>query len=351
MQKLHILLIAILLCSSCQKNWLTTCNDSNTSLYRMAGFRVGVAADVFLLQTNAAYRNIVINQFNVVIPVNSFLIYKIHPQPNFFDFSEYDYLADFCKTYNKHMEGANLIWQHYLPDWINNFQGDEQDWEALAKNHIQTIVSRYKGVVESWMVVNEALNEDGTLADNIWLQHIGDSYIEKFFRWAHDADPGAKLFYNDYDLENNVQKLSAALNLADMLRGKGINIYGIGMQMHNEIQFPTPDEINKAAMQIINHNYKVYYSEWDISCNLYKNKTALTADMMKQQKYLIKTVVQGYKELPSKYQYGISFWGVGDADSWIRTNYNRIDWPLLYDDNYTAKPAYCGFIEALNSPL
>jgi endo-1,4-beta-xylanase len=341
------LLILLLCCSGCQKQGVTTCDDSQTSLYRMANFRVGVAANVDLLQTNTAYRNIVINQFNVILPESAYLISKVHPSQDVFDFTELDYLAAFCKQYNKHMEGANLIYQLYIPDWLNRYEGDQQAWEALAKNHIQTIVSRYKGVVESWMVVNEALNEDGALSNNIWKQHIGDSYIEKFFTWAHEADPDARLFYNDFDLENNVLKLDAALKLADMLRGKGIKIDGIGMQMHNEVQFPTVDEVNKAMLKIAGRNYKVYFSEWDLSFNLLGNKTMLTEDMKQQQKYLFNTMTKAYRMLPEKNRYGISFWGVGDADSWIRGHFNRIDWPLLYDDNYKAKPAYCGFAEAL----
>lgn len=348
MQRPGLLLIILLFCTGCSKVNNTSCDDSATSLYKMADFRVGAAVNVPLLQSNPAYRNIIINQFNVIFPENAYLVSRVHPQQGVYDFSEFDYLAAFCKTYNKHMEGANLFYQLYLPDWVNNFKGDRHAWEALAKDHIETLVSRYKGVVESWMVVNEALNEDGTLQDNLWRQHIGDGYIGKFYTWAHEADPGAKLFYNDYNLENNVQKLSAALDIVDMLRNKGIPIEGIGMQMHNQVQFPTAGEVSSAAERIASRGYKVYFSEWDLSFNIYKNKTSLTEAMKQQQKALIKSMVLGYRTLPKQYQYGISFWGIGDADSWIRPQFNRIDWPLLYDDNYKAKPAYCGFAEALN---
>ncbi len=342
-----ILTIPFLLLLSCNKSNQGVCDDSATSLYKEADFRVGAATDVDLLQYNAAYRQIVINQFNVILPVNAYLIARVHPQQDVFDFSEFDYLADFCRANGKHLEGANLIYQLYLPEWLNRFQGDSQAWEDLAKNHIQTVVGHNKGVVESWMVVNEALNEDGTLNNNIWKQHIGDQYIEKFFTWAHEADPDAKLFYNDVNLETNVQKLDAALRLADILRSNGIRIDGIGMQMHNQIQFPTAEEVNKAAMKVASHDYKVYFSEWDISCNLFKNKTVLTDEMKEQQRSLVYAIVKNYKLLPERCRYGISFWGVGDADSWIRTSFDRIDWPLLYDDDYHAKPAYCGFADAL----
>lgn len=286
----------------------------------------------------------------MIVPVSAFLLYKLHPHQYEYNFSEYDYLADFCKTYNKHFQGANLTWPYYMADWLTYFQGSKQDWENMAKSHIQTVMGRYRGVVESWMVVNEALNEDGTLKNNIWQQHIGNDYIEKFFIWAHDADPYAVLFYNDYNLESNTVKRNAALGLADMLRNKGIKIDGIGFQMHILSNYPSIDEINNASLQVTNRDYKVYYSEWDVSFNFFNNLTNFTNAMAQQQKYIVKNVVRGYKELPSKYQYGITFWGIGDSDSWIRNN-NHIDWPLMFDDQYKPKPAYCGFLEALNEPL
>jgi endo-1,4-beta-xylanase len=123
------------------------------------------------------------------------------------------------------------------------------------------------------------------------------------------------------------------------------------MQMHNQVNFPSPDEVSRAAQKIVDRQFQVYFSEWDISFNQLKNKTVLTDDMKEQQKYLIKTMVKGFKQLPAKFRHGISFWGVGDADSWIRPQFSRTDWPLLYDDNYKPKPAYCGFIEAINEPL
>jgi len=351
MRKIVIILLLLLLSISCKKTKLEACDASTTSLYKLADFRVGASVNLQLLNSNYAYRQIVLSQYNVVKPEISSLISKIHPEQDVYDFSDFDYLVNFCRANNKHLEGANLMYQLYLPDWILNYKGDKQDWENLAKSHIQTVVGRYKGIVESWMVVNEGIKEDGSLDYNFWQQHIGDDYVEKFFTWAHEADPDATLFYNDYNLESNPVKLDAALKLADRLRSEGIRIDGIGMQMHIYSNFPTVDEINKAAIQIASHDYKVYYSEWDISFNYLKDKTVFTDDMKLQQKLIIKNVVKGFKELPVKYQYGISFWNVGDSDSWIRSNFHRIDWPLMFDDQYKPKPAYCGFVEALNEPL
>jgi endo-1,4-beta-xylanase len=338
--------LALLLCA-CQKEGPAVCTDENISLYKAASFDVGVAVNVPLLDQNPAYRNTVIRQFNVIKPAESYLLYKIHPEPDRYDFSEFDYLVDFCRQYNKHLQGSNLLYQLYLPDWVTNFKGNKADWEVLAKNHIQTVVGRYKGIVESWMVVNEALNEDGTLQQNIWLEHIGSSYIEKFFKWAHEADPDALLFYNDFNLESNTVKLKAALDLTDMLRNHGAQVDGLGLQLHINDIYPTVNEINQAASLTASHDLKVYYSEWDISLNTQGNKAQLTPGMMDRQKRIVKEIVEGFRELPARHRYGISFWNVGDSDSWIRTQFHRIDWPLLFDEHYVKKPAYCGFMEAL----
>lgn len=345
---LSILCVACLvaLFSCRKKNRETACQNPETSLYKLADFPVGTAVNVELLQTNTAYREIVISQFSMIKPENSYLLYKIQPQPGIFDFSELDYLVDFCSTYHKRLEGANLMYQLYLPAWIRNFQGSREDWEVLSKTHIQAVVRRYKGIIKSWMVVNEALNEDGTLQENIWLEHLGSGYIEKFFRWTAEADPDVDLFYNDFNLESNPVKLKAALDLVEGLRAQGIRVTGLGLQMHIHDIFPTVEEINKAALLTASHDLKVYYSEWDISLNTTNNKASLTESMKQRQRDLVNKIVLGYKELPEKFQYAISFWNVGDADSWIRPQFHRMDWPLLFDDNYQRKPAYCGFAEA-----
>jgi len=351
MRKLITALFAIFILFSCQKSSSNICDDSVNSLYKSADFPVGASVNVSLLQSNAAYRNIVINQYNVITPEISSAMFKIEPYPGNFDFSELDYLVDFCTTYHKHLRGSALIGQIGLPYWLMNFNGDEAAWENIAKTYIQTVLTRYKGIVESWMFENEVLNEDGTLKNTIWQQHIGVDYLEKFAKWEHDADPDAVFFYNDYDLESNPTKLNGALSLADLLRSKGNRIVGIGFQMHIYSNYPDVDEIDNAALKVANRDYKVYYSEWDISSNPFGNLTSFTPAMAKQQKYIVKNVVRGYKELPVKYQYGISFWNVGDSDSWIRSSFHRIDWPLMFDDQYKPKPAYCGFLEALNEPL
>lgn len=346
-QLYYFLFLIIVLCSCRKKNHTSSiCADPKTSLSGVANFPVGASVNVDLLQNNPAYRDIVINQYDVIKPETSFLLYKIHPQPGVYNFSEFDYIVDFCRTYQKTLHGSNLMYQLYVGDWIENFQGTAEEWEAFAKEYIQTVVRRYKGIVKSWAAVNEALNEDGTLQKNLWLDHMGSQYIEKFFIWAHEADPDVDLFYNDFNLESNSTKLKAALNLIDMLRSHNVRVDGLGLQMHINDIFPTVEEINKAALLTASHDLKVYYSEWDISLNIANNKTALTESMKQRQRDIVNQVVLGYKELPEKYRYGISFWNVGDADSWIRPQFHRVDWPLLFDDNYQRKPAYCGFVEA-----
>jgi endo-1,4-beta-xylanase len=271
----------------------------------------------------------------------------IHPAKGVFDFSETDYLIDFCKKYNKRLHGHTLIWHKDNPAWMEKFKGDRKAWEMLLKEHIQTIVTHCKGYVKSWDVLNEAFNNNGTLKENIWLKNIGESYIEKCFIYAAEADPSALLFYNDFDMESTPEKLNAVLKYMEQLRAKGVKIDGIGMQMHIGINSPYIDDIDIAAMKAEAKGFIVHYSEFDISLvrssKLWTNRNHL----LELQGSRMKDVVSGYRRINSRNRFGITMWGLSDADSWL-TEKNGKDRPLLFSPMYKAKPAYCGFLEGLS---
>ncbi len=316
------------------------CTDI-TGLYQNAPFAIGVAIQVNELLSNPQYRNIAQKQFNSVTPENAFKADRLHPQENTFNWVFADTLVKFCEENNKRIHGHTLVWHSQLPQWILNYQGDYTDWENVLEKHIKTIVTHFKGKVKSWDVVNEAFNEDGTLRNSIWRQKLGDSYIEKAFRYAHEADPDALLFYNDYGLEYNPNKRKATIRLFNNLRKRGVKIDGIGLQTHISIQYPASSQIADALQDIAANNYKVHISEMDISINPNNKDIGSKEKNFEQQAHKLGEIVLHYKQLPKHLQYGITFWGISDANTWIRSFYNREDYPLLYDDNYTAKPMYC----------
>lgn len=339
-------LIIILMLSACAKEEFSHCEES-TSLYQYSDFPIGVAVSTDLLQYHDRYRDITKNQFNRISGERAWLYYKVHPEQNTYNWHDYDILVDFAETQNKEIIGHSLVYHAFFPNWLENFSGSKADWELLLKDHIQTIVSKYKGKIDAWIVVNEAFNEDGTLRNSVWHKHIGPSYIQKAFEWAHEANPNAILFYNDYNLALNRNKLDAVIALLRTFKNNAVPIHGLGCQLHIFEQFPEVSEINDMALKIQENDLLVYYSEIDISLNPYGKLSASSNEMLMRQKNKLKAIVKGYKRLDKKYQYGISFWNVADADTWIRSYFNRMDWPCMWDDNYQPKPMYCGIKEAL----
>lgn len=316
------------------------------SLYKQADFPIGVSVKIEKLKNDEPYREIVISQFNSITAERVMKPDLMHPQKDVFYFNDADYLVDFCRKNNKRLHGHTLIWHKRLPSWIENFRGNRYAWEDILKTHIQTLVGHYKSDVQSWDLINEAFNDDGSLRDNVWLKNIGETYIEKCFMYANEIAPEVKFFYNDYNLESNNRKLNAVLQMVDNLKSKGIKIDGIGMQMHIRDIYPDISKINLAAVRIQEKGLLVHYSELDISLNKHGDKSALTPDMLEAQKRRIIDVVEGYKKLQKKYQFGITIWGLDDAGAWLGRQAYK-DWPLLYDENYMPKPVYFGLLEAL----
>lgn len=339
---------ACLFSLSCNKKTSDTLTcDDKVGLHNYADFPIGSAVDQYELRNNPAYRNIVIEQFDRISMENAWLWTNVHPAKNYFDWTDFDYLVNFAETYDKDIIGHSLVYFDYNPSWLNSYLGSREAWIELLKNHINTIVSRYKGRISAWIVVNEAFNDDGTLRKSIWLDNIGPDYIELAYRFAHEADPDAVLFYNDYGLALNPVKLKAVLRTMKTLKSQGMPLDGIGTQLHIHNEFPEVFEINRMATEIQKDGWLIYYSEIDISINIFGTKTSPSQADLDRQKFLLKEVVKGFKQLNKRQQYGISFWNVGDRDTWIRYTFNRNDWPCMYDDFYKPKPMYCGIKEAL----
>jgi endo-1,4-beta-xylanase len=320
--------------------------DDQIQLFRMADFPVGVAVNTNKLFRDTRYRDLVIAEFNSITAENSMKPSMIHPSKEVYNFNETDLLIDFCKKHNKRLHGHTLVWYKDNPKWMEKFQGTKSEWELLLKNHIQTIITHCKSVVRSWDVVNEAFNDDGSLRQNIWLKHIGESYIEQSFRYAEEADPSAVLFYNDFDLESKPEKSEAVLKYLKKLRAKGVKIDGIGMQMHINVNAPYITDINLAAIKAESYGFLIHYSELDIS-------TVKTGKFLTSRKHLMdlqgsrmKEIVRGYRNLKNTNRFGITVWGLSDEDSWLYHK-NDHDKPLLFDNRYRVKPAYTGFLEGL----
>jgi endo-1,4-beta-xylanase len=343
MRNVTILLLLFLILSF-------TMNDepgcSEVRLFEKAPFAIGVAINTTKLKEQEVYRRTAQAQFNSFTAEKVMKPQYIHPKRNVFHFEEVDHLIEYCSHYNIRLHGHTLVWHKALPAWLEHLKAEPQEWEALLKEHIQSIVNHCKGYIKSWDVVNEAFNEDGTIRNNIWMKHIGESYIEKAFLFAHEADPSALLFYNDYSLERNGEKLNSVLSLLAHLRSRGVPVHGIGMQMHISLEYPEIAQINQSALRIQEAGYLVHYSELDISLSADQKLFASGKKLLALQKDRMKEVVEGYRKLKPDKRFGITLWAVGDGDSWLTEDHFRAR-PVLFNARYKIKPAYCGFLEGL----
>ncbi len=333
---------------SCQTPSIPSCPQVSEHLADQVSFPCGVVVDPSSLEFNQAYAGIVDDHFNSVTAENIMKPDALHPVEGVFDWAAADQLVDYCQRSGKRLHGHTLIWHQQLPFWMQHYQGSREDWERMFKDHITQVVSHFKGKVASWDVVNEAFNDDGSLRNTIWKEHLGPSYLEKAFRYAHEADPEAKLFYNDYSVVLAPQKRAAILAYFSQLKAQGVPIHGIGVQMHIYNGFPTDSEISQAMDDIWRAGFLVHLSELDISINpLGQAMPTPPEDELARQANRYLYIFQSFKRIPEAYQFGITIWGVSDADSWIRYFFNRDDYPLLFDDQYQPKPAFCKLISTL----
>ena len=309
-------------------------------------------------------------QFNSISPENVLKWEVVHPKPDTYDFALADQYVDFGLKNHMFIIGHTLVWHSQTPKWVfEDEQGNPLSRTSLLKrlhDHIQTVVGRYKGKVNAWDVVNEALNEDGTLRQSPWMKIIGEDYIEKAFEYAHEADPQAQLNYNDYSLENEAKR-KGALKLVEALKAKGVPINGVGLQDHVHMDWPTLNEIDTTISEFGKLGMKVMITELDVDV-LPQATSSQTAEVSlnvaadpKLNPYpnglpdsVQQALAKRYGDLFATYAKHcgvvtrVTLWGVTDKNSWKndwpvkgRTNY-----PLLFDRSGQPKPAFNAVIEA-----
>lgn len=305
---------------------------------------------------------IVDKHFNTLTPENDMKWESIQPIEGQFTFEGADALVQYAKKTNKSVIGHALVWHEQTPSWVfEDDQGNEASRELLIarmKSQIFALAGRYKNDIKGWDVVNEALNEDGTMRESKWQQIIGDEFIELAFTFAAQAAPKAELYYNDYNLYN-AAKMDGAITLAKRLKAKGIRIDGIGEQGHYGIT-PPLDELELSIQKVASLGLKMMITELDISVLKFPEGENMGADISLnfelQDDYnpyakgisaeSNNKLAQAYSDLFAlflRYEKEIdrvTFWGVSDNNTW-RNNWpmkGRTDYPLPFDRSYQAKP-------------
>jgi endo-1,4-beta-xylanase len=335
-------------------------------LARAQGLENGAFPDGF--ETDVPLRNTLAKEFSMLtIPVYWCSTEPTRGQP---DFRTPDALVAFAGQSGMVVRGHPLVYQECVPPWLAEGRLSRDEMTELVHDHVQAIAGRYRGKVRTWDVVNEALTWDGSTGDalllwgtvpinrNLFSLALGPEYVEMAFRWAHEADPDARLFYNEYGAEGATAKADRMYELVRGLRERGVPIHGVGFQTHTSIYWP-PEEGGFAATlaRFAELGLEVQITEMDVDINEIADGRPLRlpaepelSRRLRLQADVFASAMRACLHVPRCT--GFTTWGVGDAHTWL-------DWfqnpdhvkraPLLFDTNYVPKPAYPALHELLAS--
>lgn len=357
-----IILVATILIAGCAGNKNASGRMQTESLKETFknDFLIGTAINTPQIEEkDAAAGTLIVQQFNAVTPENVMKAEIIQPGWDKYDFTLADKLVAYAAKNNLKVNAHTLIWHSQLPAFMRYMQSADSVKEYF-ENHIKTVAGRYDDKVYSWDVVNEALNEDGTMRNSIFLQKLGDGYIVDAFRLAQKAAPHTKLYYNDYNIEQPAKR-AGAIALIKKIQAAGVRIDGVGIQGHWKYNNVPMTEIEQSIKEFSALGIEVMFTELDLGVlrNPWDDATADVSATAKGDStmnpysaglpdFVAQAQAKAYADLFRlflKYKGSVSrvtFWGVSDGESWLngwpirgRTNY-----PLLFDRNFQPKPAF-----------
>jgi endo-1,4-beta-xylanase len=334
-------------------------------------FRIGAALSTpQAMGGEPAALELAARQFNTITPENLLKWAEVHPQPEQYNFDPADKFVAFGQQHGMFIVGHTLVWHNQTPAWVfQDESGQPLSRDALIermRDHIHTVVGRYKGKIGGWDVVNEAFEDDGRLRDSPWRKIIGDDYLELAFRFAHEADPEAELYYNDYN-EWHPGKRKAVNRLVRSFKAKGIRIDGIGLQGHWGLDYPSLPEIEAMLNDYGQLGVKLMVTELDMNILPRPgNQTAAEVSATAQGSDALDPYAAGLpdemnQKLADRYAAvfavfvnhrdkidRVTMWGVHDGQSWL--NYwpirGRTAYPLLFDRQLQPKLALDAVVRA-----
>ena len=332
-------------------------------------FHMGAALGPSVLEGKSPEATLVVEKhFSSITPENDMKWERIHPQAESYNFTRADQLVDLGEKKQMFVVGHTLVWHMQTPAWVfHDEEGNLVSRDTLLarlRDHIFTVMTRYRGKIHGYDVVNEAITDEGRLRESLWYKIIGEDYIEHAFRFAREADPDAELYYNDFSLASPAKR-EGCIQLVKTLQSKGIQVDGVGMQGHYDMSYPRMKELEKSIVAYSDLGVNVMITELDISVLPWPDLPE-GAEVTSRFKY--RPELDPYKEdfpksaqeeLAGRYAdifrvfvkhadkiSRITFWGVNDGTSW-KNNFpvrGRTDFPLLFDRDYQFKPAFWSVI-------
>lgn len=339
-------------------------------------FLIGAALNpAQFTKQNSAQVALITNQFNSITAENVMKWEKLHPESDRYDFGPADRFVEFGTKHGMAIIGHTLVWHSQTPAWVfTDGKGGPADRATLLarmSNHVHTVVGRYKGRVKGWDVVNEALNENGSLRQSPWLRIIGEDYLVKAFEFAHAADPEAELYYNDYGLEDEAKR-QGALTIIKQLQAAGVELSGVGVQGHYGLDGPSISQIQDTIKTFAETGLKVMITELDVNAlptPMQAYSAEITINYAADPKWnphpdglpqeLDRRLAQRYEELFKLFVQErqsltrVTFWGVTDGDSWLNDwpIHGRVNYPLLFGRDGRPKAAFKSVIGSRDPAL
>jgi len=329
-----------------------------------SGILIGAAVRPAQL-SEPAYAATLAREFNMLEPEDALKWESLRPDPESFDFHQADQLVDFAIRHNMKVRGHTLVWHRQNPAWLTSGNYTPAQLSHLLETHIKTVVGHYRGKIFAWDVANEAFDEGNrtgepreTLWSNIKLvnsqlathdskleaQSSKLAYLTQAFRWAHEADPEALLFYNEAEADESNKKSDAVYAMVRDFKRQGVPIDGIGLQMHIE-KPPDSASISANIARFTALGLQVHITELDVSLPIDSNGNATPADLDKQAE-TYRQIAQACLDHPGCT--ALQIWGFTDKYSWIGSHSKKTRGAALpFDRNYQPKPAYSALREVL----
>ncbi len=296
-------------------------------------FSLGAAVNYKAFASDKAYREVLVREYNRITPENVLKWGMSHYARSKYDFKNADRLVNFANKNRMVVKGHTLVWYGSLPDWVKKGNYRRNELKKILREHIETYMTHFKGRVAEWDVVNEAISPDGSgLRKNIWTDTLGKRYIEWAFKWAHKADPSAKLFYNDYNTEDLSRKSNTQYQLLKYLVRRRVPIDGVGLQMHLKLEKGIDlKQLKQNIQRLADLGLIVHISEMDI--DIQKPWSLSLAEKEKRQAKLYQDVLSVCLEV--KGCESLTTWGFTDKYTWRPNGH-----PLPFDKKLKPKPAY-----------
>ncbi|MFG1732345.1 endo-1,4-beta-xylanase [Paenibacillus sp. 843] len=318
-------------------------------------FKIGAAVNPITMVTQ---KELLAHHFNSVTAENEMKFERLHPSEEVYTFDQADQIVSFAKSNGMAVRGHTLVWHNQTPEWVfQNSSGGKAGRElvlARMKAHIHEVVGRYRGDIYSWDVVNEAIADSGSelLRSSPWLASIGEDFIAKAFEYAHEADPQALLFYNDYN-ESVPEKREKIYALLKSLKEQDVPIHGVGLQAHWNLEFPSLDDIRRAIERYASLGLMLHITELDVSVFAHEDKrtdlAAPTEEMLERQAERYGQLFRLLKEYSGSIA-SVTFWGAADDYTWLDhfPVRGRKNWPFVFDENHLPKESYWNLLKEAN---